>query len=129
MDAWVQAAQNAGFPYNADYNGADQYGVGYFQLTAQDGLRCSAAKAYLKPIRDRKNLEIFTNVMTEKVVFDGKRAIGIQGARGGQSIVIKARNEVVLSAGAIGSPQILMLSGIGPAGQLAEHGIDVRHAM
>ncbi|MEM7633455.1 MAG: choline dehydrogenase [Pseudomonadota bacterium] len=128
VDAWVKAAQNAGFPYNADYNGADQYGVGYFQLTAQDGLRCSSAKAYLKPIRDRKNLEVITNVMTEKVLFDDKRAVGVQGARGGQPIVIKARNEVVLSAGAIGSPQILMLSGIGPAEQLSGHNIDVLHA-
>ncbi len=126
VDAWVKAAQNAGYPYNKDYNGADQYGVGYFQLTARNGLRCSSAKAYLKPIRNRKNIEIFTNVLTSKVLFDGnKRATGISGIRGGQPFTISARNEVILSAGAIGSPQILMLSGFGPGNHLSEHGIDL----
>ena len=128
VDAWVKAAQNAGYPYNPDYNGEDQSGVGYFQLTARNGLRCSSAKAYLAPNKGRKNLEIITHVLTEKVLFDGKRATGIQGSRNGQPVTIKARNEVVLSAGAIGSPQILMLSGIGPSAQLGEHGIDVLHA-
>jgi choline dehydrogenase len=128
VDAWVKAAQNAGFPCNPDYNGADQYGVGYFQLTARNGLRCSSAKAYLKPIRDRKNLEVITNVLTEKVLFDGKRAVGIQGMRSGRPFTARARNEVVLSAGAIGSPQILMLSGIGPGDHLNDHSIDILHA-
>ena len=77
VDAWVEAAQAAGFPYNDDYNAQDQYGVGYFQLTARKGLRCSSAKAYLKPIRHRKNLHVITNVLTSRVLFDGKRAIGM----------------------------------------------------
>lgn len=128
VDAWVEAAQAAGFPYNDDYNAQDQYGVGYFQLTARKGLRCSSAKAYLKPIRHRKNLHIITNVLTSRVLFDGKRAIGIEGIRGAERVEIKARNEVILSAGAIGSPQILMLSGIGPGDQLGAHGIDLVHA-
>lgn len=125
VDAWVRAAQEAGFPYNEDYNGAQQDGVGYFQLTAKNGLRCSTAKAYLKPARSRGNLKIITNVLTHKVLFDGKRAIGIEGTRQGKSISIKARKEIVLSAGAIGSPQIMMLSGIGPGQHLKEMGIDV----
>jgi choline dehydrogenase len=128
VDAWVEAAQAAGFPYNDDYNAQDQYGVGYFQLTARKGLRCSSAKAYLKPIRNRKNLHVITNVLTTRVLFDGKRAIGIEGIRGGERVEIKARGEVILSAGAIGSPQILMLSGVGPGDQLGAHGIGVVHA-
>jgi choline dehydrogenase len=128
VDAWVEAAQAAGFPYNDDYNAQDQYGVGYFQLTARKGLRCSSAKAYLKPIRNRKNLHVITNVLTTRVLFDGKRAIGIEGISGGERVEIKARGEVILSAGAIGSPQILMLSGVGPGDQLGAHGIGVVHA-
>ena len=128
VDAWVQAAQNEGFPYNPDYNGKDQFGVGYFQLTARNGLRCSSAKAYLTPNTGRKNLEIITHVLTEKVLFSDMRAIGIQGMRSGNPVIIKARNEVILSAGAIGSPQILMLSGIGPAKHITSHGIEVLHA-
>lgn len=128
VDAWIEAAQAAGFPYNDDYNADDQYGVGYFQLTARNGLRCSTAKAYLKPVRNRANLTVITNTLTCRVLFDGTRAIGIEGLREGQPITVKARNEVILSAGAIGSPQILMLSGIGPADQLGEHGIGVVRA-
>jgi choline dehydrogenase len=128
VDAWVEAAQAAGFPYNDDYNADDQYGVGYFQLTARKGLRCSSAKAYLKPVRNRKNLDIITEVLTTRVLFDGKRAAGIEGIRGGERIEIRANNEVILSAGAIGSPQILMLSGIGPDDQLGTHGIATLHS-
>jgi len=125
VDAWVKAAQEAGFPYNEDYNGKHQDGVGYFQLTAKKGLRCSSAKAYLKPAKNRKNLEIITNVLTHKLLFDGKKAVGIEGTRGGARITIKAKREIILSAGAIGSPQILMLSGIGPGRHLREFDIDV----
>lgn len=125
VDAWVKAAQEAGFPYNHDYNGPNQDGVGYFQLTAKNGLRCSSAKAYLKPARSRKNLRIITGVLTSRVLFDGKRAVGIEGLRGNEPVTIRARKEVILSAGAIGSPQILMLSGLGPAEHLNELGINV----
>lgn len=128
VDAWVKAAEAEGFPFNPDYNGQIQDGVGYFQLTARNGLRCSAAKAYLKPISRRKNLKIFTNFLVENLLFDGKRAVGLAGTRHGKNVSIRARKEVILCAGAIGSPQILMLSGIGPAEHLAENGIDVVHS-
>jgi len=129
VDAWVESAQNAGFKKNDDYNGADQEGVGYFQLTAKNGRRCSSAVAYLNPARSRSNLEIFTNAQVEKLQFDGKRVTGIDVRRGNEVISFKARREVILSAGAIGSPQLLMVSGIGQAKELAAHGIDVKHEL
>lgn len=123
-DAWVAAAQCAGYPFNPDYNGARQEGVGYFQLTARNGRRCSSAVAYLNPIRKRSNLQIITRAMTTRILFEGRRAIGVawRGADGGERTA-RARARVVLSAGAIGSPQILMLSGIGPADHLRQMGI------
>ena len=125
VDRWVEAAVSAGYPLNPDYNGADQEGVGLYQLTARDGRRCSAARAYLAPARRRENLAVLTGLVTTRVLFDGARAVGIQ-AQGGNGLTrITARGEVILSAGAIGSPQILMLSGIGPAEHLGEHGIAV----
>lgn len=128
VDAWVEAAQSAGYPYNDDYNSGDQEGVGYFQLTAKDGLRCSSAKAYLAPIRDRKNLAVITGFHTNTVAFDGIRATGVIGRRGNQPMTVRARAEVILCAGAIGSPQILMLSGIGDGEHLASMDIGIRHA-
>lgn len=127
VDAWVKAAQEAGYDYNDDYNGVSQEGVGFFQLTARNGLRCSSAKAYLAPVRSRKNLHIITNFMTHRVVFEDKRAVAVDGLRGDQAMRVRARHEVVLAAGAIGSPQIMMLSGIGAGAQLGAHGIDVLH--
>ena len=127
-DAWVAAAQNAGYKFNTDYNGATQEGVGYFQLTTRNGRRCSAAVAYLKPARKRPNLHVVTRAATRRVVFEGRRAVGVAYAdAGGNECTVRARREVVLSAGALGSPQILMLSGVGPAEHLREHGIDVLH--
>ncbi len=124
-DAWVQAAQTAGYPFNPDYNGATQEGVGYFQLTTRNGRRCSAAVAYLKPVRKRPNLRILTRAQTTRILMEGRRAVGVawRGPDGHENRA-RAHREVVLSAGAIGSPHILMLSGIGPAAHLAEHGID-----
>ena len=123
-DAWVEAAQNAGYPFNPDINGASQEGVGYFQLTTRNGRRCSAAVAYLKPARKRPNLRIVTRAMTTRILFEGRRAVGVAW-RGLDNAEHKARARarVVLSAGAIGSPQILMLSGLGRPAQLREHGI------
>ncbi len=128
-DEWVEAAQAAGYAYNDDYNGATQEGVGYFQLTASNGFRCSSAKAYLKPARKRKNLDVITKAHVKRIVFDAdKRATGVEIMRpNGRTEIIHARREVILSAGAIGSPQILMLSGIGPGGHLADVGIDQIH--
>lgn len=125
-DAWVAAAQAAGYKFNPDYNGAEQEGVGFFQLTSHKGRRCSAAVAYLNPVKSRQNLRIITHAQVEKVIIEGKRATGVTYTdRSGNLQTVKARKEIVLSGGAINSPQILMLSGIGEAAQLAENGIEV----
>lgn len=125
VDRWVDAAEQAGYKRTKDYNDYDQEGVGYFQLTMKGGQRCSSAVAYLKPARGRKNLEVLTNAQTEKVVIEGGRAVGVRAMINGASQFIRARGKVVLSAGAIGSPQILMLSGIGDPDELVPHGIEV----
>ncbi|MGQ7791887.1 GMC family oxidoreductase [Faunimonas sp. B44] len=126
-DAWVAAAQKAGYPFNPDCNGATQEGVGYFQLTARRGRRCSAAVAYLNPARARANLQIVTRALTTRVLFEGRRAVGVEWRRSdGSTQRARARARVILSAGAIGTPQILMLSGIGPAEHLRERGIAPR---
>lgn len=125
-DAWVAAAQAAGFPFNPDYNGANQEGVGFFQLTARNGRRCSSAVAFLNPVKNRPNLKIITHAHAEKVNVTDKRATGVSYRdKGGVLQTVTARREVILSGGSINSPQLLMLSGIGEAAQLAEHGIEV----
>ncbi|WP_299611095.1 choline dehydrogenase [uncultured Tateyamaria sp.] len=125
-DAWVAAAQAAGYKFNPDYNGADQEGVGFFQLTARNGRRCSSAVAFLNPVRSRDNLNIVTHAQVEKIELDGSRVTGVSYRdKGGVWQTVKAHKEVILSGGAINSPQLLMLSGIGEAAQLQEHGIDV----
>ncbi len=127
-DEWVEAARNAGYAYNEDYNGATQEGVGYFQLTTDRGFRCSSATAYLKPNRSRRNLDVITKAHVKRIVFDAdKRATGVEILRGGKTEIIHARSEVILCAGALGSPQILMLSGIGPGEHLSDVGIDIVH--
>jgi choline dehydrogenase len=127
VDAWVEAATAAGYRRTADYNREDQEGVGYFQMTMKDGRRCSSAAAYLKPVRKRPNLHIFSRAHSEKVLIDGNRVTGVRCTINGKSVDVSARREVVLSAGSIGSPQLLMLSGIGDALELQPHGIDVLH--
>jgi choline dehydrogenase len=127
VDAWVEAATAAGYRRTPDYNREDQEGVGYFQMTMKDGRRCSSAAAYLKPVRKRPNLHIFTRAQSEKVLIDGNRVTGVRCTINGKSVDVSARREVVLSAGSIGSPQLLMLSGIGDALELQPHGIDVLH--
>ena len=125
-DAWVAAAQAAGYKFNPDYNGADQEGVGFFQLTARNGRRCSSAVAFLNPARSRENLTIVTHAQVEKIEMDGTKVTGVSYRdRGGVWQTVKAGKEVILSGGSINSPQLLMLSGIGEAAQLQEHGIDV----
>ena len=127
-DAWVKAVQTAGYPFNPDYNGATQEGVSYFQLTARNGRRCSAAAAYLRPARKRSNLAIVTRALAHKIVFTDGRASGVQYRdRSGHVQTVTARKEVILCGGAINSPQLLMLSGIGDAAHLAASGITVRH--
>lgn len=128
VDHWIRSAVAAGYKQNPDYNSGDQDGVGYFQLTLDGGRRCSAAKAYLKPARGRKNLSIFTHAQTERILVADGRATGVVVNQHGESKVFRARREVILCAGAIGSPQILMLSGIGDAEDLAAKGIQtVKH--
>ena len=125
-DAWVAAAQAAGYRFNSDYNGAEQEGVGFFQLTARNGRRCSAAVAYLNPVKSRANLQIITHAQVDRVQLDGRKATGVVFTdRSGDPQVVRATREVILCGGAINSPQLLMLSGIGPADHLGEHGLDI----
>lgn len=129
-DAWVAAAQAAGYPFNPDYNGAKQEGVGFFQLTARNGRRCSSAVAYLNPVKSRENLTIITHAQAEKIEITEGRATGVTYSdRAGRQHTITARREVVLCGGAINSPQLLMLSGIGEPEQLVENGIAVVKAL
>ncbi|MCF3934836.1 GMC family oxidoreductase N-terminal domain-containing protein [Acuticoccus sp. M5D2P5] len=121
--AFVRAAQEAGFAYNGDFNGRDQDGVGFYQITMRRGLRCSAATGYLHPALRRPNLRLLTEAAVSRILFDGRRAVGVEYRAHGTVRRIMARREVVLSAGAIGSPQILQLSGIGAPDKLAALGI------
>ncbi len=123
--AYIEAAQQCGFPRNDDFNGTTQEGVGLYQLTMRDGLRWSAAKGYLKPVRSRRNLRIVSNALTSRIIFDGRSARGIEYWTGGERHIATAGKEVILSAGAFGSPQLLQLSGVGPAPLLRSHGISV----
>lgn len=125
VDRWIEAAHAAGYPKNPDYNGADQEGVGYFQLTLCGGRRCSSAAAYLRPARGRRNLSVFTNLHAVRIGISDRRATHLEALRDAEEVRISARREIVLSAGAIGSPQILMLSGIGDGSRLRRHGIEV----
>ena len=118
----VDAAVEAGIPFNDDYNGAHQEGVGYLQVTQKDGKRWSAADAWLRPAMSRKNLTVRTGVQALGVVIEAGRAIGVSVWTGNGSEVVRARREVILSAGSIGTPQLLMLSGIGPADHLRRDG-------
>jgi choline dehydrogenase len=123
--AYVEAAQQCGFPRNDDFNGATQEGVGLYQTTMRDGLRWSAAKGYLKPARKRRNLHVVCNALTSRIIFDGRRARGIEYRAKGKKHIAYAGKEVILSAGAFGSPQLLQLSGVGPASLLQSLGIPV----
>ncbi|MGY1773058.1 GMC family oxidoreductase [Blastococcus sp. SYSU D00813] len=125
--AAVQSAVAAGYPRNDDFNGADQEGVGLYQLTQRRGRRWSAADAYLHPALGRPNLTVLTGALTTRVLVSGGRATGVEYRRGGQLHTAHAAAEVVLAGGAVNSPQLLMLSGIGPGGHLHEVGVDVVH--
>lgn len=123
--AFVKSAQEAGLPYNPDFNGPRQEGTGVYQTTIRNNRRCSAAVGYLRPVLDRKNLTLITDCLVQRVVFDGKRAIGVEIARKGATEVIRAESEVIVTSGAIGTPKLMLLSGVGPAEHLQSHGIDV----
>ena len=124
---FVEAARQAGYPLNPDFNGARQEGVGMYQVTHKNGERFSAAKAYLTPNLGRKNLTVMTGAHTTRVLLEGKRAVGVEVRVGGELKQLKAQREVLLCAGALQSPQLLMLSGIGPGAQLQKHGIATVH--
>ena len=123
--AWIEAAQQYGLPANRDFNTETTYGVGSYQLSIQGRWRCSAATAFLHPARGRGNLTLATRAHVSRVLFDGQRAVGVEWLVGNEKREARAEREVILSAGAIQSPQILQLSGIGPARLLKEHGIPV----
>ena len=128
IDALVAGAQELGIPKNADFNGATQEGAGYYQLNTRRGLRCSTAVGYLRPIARHPKLSVRTGALASRILFDGRRAKGVAYAWQGGEHEVRARREVILSAGAIQSPQLLQLSGIGPADLLAEKGIPLIHA-
>jgi choline dehydrogenase len=124
-EAFVAAARNIGIPANVDFNGRTQEGVGYLQFMIHRGMRASTSAAFLKPVRGRQNLTVQVNAMVERILFEGKRATGVRYRLDGQPREALA-GEVILSGGAINSPQLLMLSGIGPGEQLHSLGINVR---
>jgi choline dehydrogenase-like flavoprotein len=131
---FVRAAQACGIPRNDDFNGPEQEGAGLYQVTqfhggAKNGERCSVAAAYLHPAMKRPNLTVLTGTQALRVVLEGRRAVGVEVRRGGATETVSARREVVLCGGAFNSPQLLMLSGIGEPGELAKHGIALRHAL
>ncbi len=123
--AWLKACQQAGLPYNPDFNSGNQAGCGLYQITAKNGRRSSSAIAYLKPARDRPNLHVATGVRVTRVIIERGRAVGVECIAGGRTRVLRAERETVLSSGAINTPKLLMLSGVGPAAHLAGHGLDV----
>lgn len=127
LDAVTKAATEMGVPTTQDFNTGDNEGVGYFHVNQKRGLRMSVATAFLKPVLNRPNLRLETGVLVERIVFDGKRAVGVQFRQNGKLVEARARGEVVLSAGAIGSPQILQLSGVGAPDWLTALGLPTLH--
>ena len=126
---FVEAAQQAGIPFNPDFNGAQQYGCGLFQVTQENGERCSAATAYLHPAAERKNLTIRTGALTTRIVIEHGRAIGVEYVCRRKRQSARAEREIVIAAGAFNSPQLLLLSGIGPVADLRAAGVPVRHEL
>jgi choline dehydrogenase len=126
---FVKAAQEAGLPFNPDLNGETCEGAGIYQITTRDGLRESAARAYLHPARKSGRVKVETGVLASRILFEGKHAVGVEGWRDGQPVSYRAAGEIVISAGAINSPQLLQLSGIGSSELLARHGIATVQAL
>lgn len=123
---FLDAARQTGLPLNDDFNGAEQEGVGIYQVTQKHGERCSAARAYLLPhIGVRNNLTVETRAQVQRILFEGTRAVGVEVLQHGQIYVLRAHREVILAAGAFQTPQLLMLSGVGPEAELQRHGIKV----
>jgi len=129
IEALIGAGEELGIPENDDFNGATQEGIGYYQLTTRHGLRCSTATAYLRPARARPNLRVDTEAHATRILFDGRKATGVVYRQAGRDVSVTARREVILSAGALQSPQLLQLSGIGPPALLQGFGIPVVHGL
>lgn len=127
QQAWVGAGREAGHTINHDFNGDSQEGIGIYQVTQDRGERCNAARAYLRPHLQRPNLRVTPHAQVQRILFEGRRAVGVEVKVGGELRRLQARREVVLAAGAIQSPQLLMLSGVGDAAQLQAQGIEVLH--
>ena len=125
--AFVQSCQELGIPYNPDFNGAVQAGAGIYQTTTLNARRCSAATGYLRPIRRRPNLTVETGCLVQKIIFSRSRAIGVEYLSSGKAKIAHADQEVLVTSGAIGTPKLMMLSGIGPEQHLRQHGIEVVH--
>ncbi|MGH7072250.1 MAG: choline dehydrogenase, partial [Acetobacteraceae bacterium] len=123
--AFIEAGRQAGYPLTADPNGFQQEGFGPMDMTVDHGVRASAANAYLKPARGRRNLALTPEALASRVVFEGRRAVGVRYRRSGQEHEVRARREVILAGGPINSPQLLKLSGVGPEAELRTHGIAV----
>lgn len=127
---YLDAAKEAGFKINHDFNGEEQEGVGIYQVTHKKGERWSAARGYIHPYMERRsNLNVQTGVQVERILFEGKRAVGVSYTQGGQQHIIRAKKEVILCAGAFNSPQLLMVSGVGPAKDLKKFGIPLIHEL
>ena len=129
VDAFAAAGQAAGYKTTPDFNGAQQEGFSTLQMTVRDGQRCSAADAYLRPALSRENLTIEIHTLVTRLIFDGKRARGVEYLQRGQTVTASAEREVILCGGVVNSPQLLMLSGIGDPDELRAHGIDVKVAL
>ena len=124
---WIEAGRQAGYPVTSDMNGFQQEGFGGMDMTVGRGRRCSAANAYLRPAMSRGNLSVRTHALVTRVLFEERRAVGVSYTRGGVAVTVRARREVIVSAGSIASPQLLKLSGVGPAAELQALGIPVVH--
>jgi choline dehydrogenase len=123
--AFIEAAAETGIPKNPDFNGATQEGAGFFQTTTRYGRRASTAVAYLRPAKARQNLQVETSALAQRIVFEGRRAAAVEYRSAGALRTARARKEILVSGGAYNSPQLLQLSGVGPAELLRQHGIDV----
>lgn len=126
-DVFIDAAEELGYPRSDDFNGEEQEGVGNFHVNIAKGQRCSSAKAFLAPVRQRGNLTVITDALVAKVIIENKQAKGVCIVQGGVEQTLTANKEVILSAGAIGSPQLLLLSGVGAESQVVDHGIEHQH--
>ncbi|QQB32956.1 GMC family oxidoreductase N-terminal domain-containing protein [Achromobacter deleyi] len=129
LDAFADAAAQEGIPRVQDFNRGDNFGVGYFDVNQRRGWRWNTAKAFLRPVRERSNLHVMTGAHVERLLFEGTRCVGVQVRREGQSVGVRAAREVVLAAGAVNTPKLLELSGIGEPARLRESGIALRHAL